>query len=183
MNEAETRPEHKVCKVDGCNAWKMGDTDVCYHHGGASTGPPKGSANAETHGLTSDPKKYKERQETEEADWIRTVRESILDRIRHSGREPDILDANLAELTAIQMHMVYNAADYIDDTGLFNTVFVQDGGYEKDIPNSLLDDFRKFNKDIVGNLAKLGVLDDPESQKADAIQDLQIEITRQKYEK
>ena len=184
MNEASSRPAEKVCDVDGCNAWKQGDFRYCYHHKGLeqTPGAPKNNGNAEKHGLTSDPLKYKERQDPEEADWIRTVRESILDRIRHKGREPDFLDKTLAERVAIQLHMVHNATEYVDENGLVQTVFVEDGGYEKDIPQGLVKELRQFDKDIVSNLAKLGVLDDPESQKASAIQDLQIEITRQKYE-
>lgn len=141
----------------------------CKFHGGSSSGAPEQNQNATTHALNADPKNYKENQAKEEEDWIRCVRESILDRIRKSGAEPDFLDKVLAERVAIQLHIVANATEYIDENGLIQTVFVEDGGYEKDIPNSLVKELRQYDKDIIGNLKKLGVLEDPDSQKADEI--------------
>lgn len=178
MNEAESRDPEKVCDVSDCNAWKQNPHDYCYHHKGLgmTTGAPENNGNAATHNLTSDPLKYKERQPDQEADWIRSVRESILDRMRNLGREPDFLDEVLAERTAIQLHIVSNATDYVDKNGLVQTVFVEDGGYEKDIPQKLVQELRQYDKDIISNLQKLGVLNDPESQKANAMERTLAEV-------
>jgi hypothetical protein len=177
MNEAESRPPEKVCEVEDCNAWKQGDFKYCYHHKGLEMGEAgENNGRAEKHGLGSDPKKYKARQDQEEADWIRSVRESILDRMRAYGREPDFLDEVLAERTAIQLHIVSNATEYVDKNGLVQTVFVEDGGYEKDIPQKLVQELRQYDKDIISNLKKLGVLNDPDSQKADAMERTLAEV-------
>jgi len=149
----------------------------CKFHGGASTGAPKNNGNAEKAGLRSDPKKYKARQSESEEDWIRSVRESILDRMRTRGREPDFLDRVLAERVAINLHMAANASEYVDEEGLIQTVFVEDGGYEKDIPNGLVTELRQFDKDIIGNLKKLGVLNDPDSQQAEATESLAVVLS------
>lgn len=169
------RDPEKVCNTDGCDAWKMGDFQYCRNHKGVSDDGEShtNNGNAAKHNLTSDPLKYKERQPQTEEDWIRSVRESILDRMRHNGLEPDFLDQVLAERVASQLHIAIHATDYVDDEGLVQTVFVEDGGYEKDIPNGLVKELRQYDDSIFKNLKKLGVLNDPDSQKADAQKNLQ----------
>lgn len=149
----------------------------CKFHGGASTGAPENNGNAEKTGLHADPKKYKERQDKDQEDWIRSVRESILDRMRSGGKEPDFLDRVLAERVAINLHIAANASEYVDEEGLIQTVFVEDGGYEKDIPNGLVKELRQFDKDIISNLKKLGVLEDPDSAKAEATESLAVVLS------
>jgi len=143
----------------------------------SDVGQQKNNGNAEKAGLRSDPKKYKARQSESEEDWIRSVRESILDRMRTRGREPDFLDRVLAERVAINLHMAANASEYVDEEGLIQTVFVEDGGYEKDIPNGLVTELRQFDKDIISNLKKLGVLNDPDSQQAEATESLAVVLS------
>ena len=161
--EGSQRDPEKTCNTDGCNAWatKQSGRTRCDNCGGKSTGPKteegkrKCSGNAEKHGLNSDPLKYKERQSTEESDWIRCVRESILDRMRTQGREPDFLDKALAERIASRMHIAIQAQDYVGEKGLVQTVFVEDGGYEKDIPNGLVKELRQYDESITRDLKKL----------------------------
>ncbi|AAG18807.1 hypothetical protein PNP59_00755 [Halobacterium salinarum] len=70
---------------------------------------------------------------------------------------------------AIELHIVSKASDYVENvSGLTETIFTEHGGHENEA--ALLNEIRKRDKTIFRMLKEVGVLDDPESQKADALE-------------
>ncbi|MCF2206472.1 hypothetical protein PNQ29_10800 [Halobacterium salinarum] len=70
---------------------------------------------------------------------------------------------------AIEPHIVSKASDYVENvSGLTETIFTEHGGHENEA--ALLNEIRKRDKTIFRMLKEVGVLDDPESQKADALE-------------
>lgn len=141
----------------------------CKFHGGAG-GPPANNQNAQKHALTADPHHYHENLEQEEKQFVEDVSAAIEDRLRRvKGEKPDYLDRVLARRVAVKLHMVCQASDYTENVaGLVQTVFTEDGTYDEKTP--LVEEIRRFDESIFRNLKDLGVLDDPESQKADALE-------------
>lgn len=148
------------------------DTGPCKFHGGASDGAPENNGNAEKHALSADPKKYHERQSDEDQAWIFELSETILDRIRRVRGDIDPLDRVLARRIAIKLHIAAKASEYVDETGIVQEVFVEDGGYTKEIPNGIVQELRQYDREILNELKKLGLVDDPESSKAEAAEGL-----------
>lgn len=149
-------------------------TGRCKHHGG-SGGAPEKNGNAQTHALNADPKKYHERQSDTEREWIFEMTEVICDRLRSVRGAVDPLDRTLARRVAIKLHIAAHASEYVSKEGLMQTIQVQTQGgstYEKEITNDILTELRNYDREIVNELQKLGVLDDPRSQQADATEGL-----------
>lgn len=179
---AEERDPELTCNTDGCHAWatKMSDRTRCRNCGGETPtkaenpaqGAPKNNGNAEKHALKADPKKYHERQPDEEKEWIRDLSATIQDRIRQTRGNVDPLDRVLARRIAIKLHIAAKASEYVDETGIVQEVFVEEGGYTKEIPNGIVQELRQYDREIVNELQKLGLIDDPQSQQADATQGL-----------
>lgn len=152
------------------------DSGPCKFHGGLGgsggaregSGAPKNNGNAEKHALTADPKKYHERQSADDQEWIFELSETILDRIRRVRGDVDPLDRVLARRIAIKLHIAAKASEYVDETGIVQEVFVEDGGYTKEIPNGIVQELRQYDREILNELKKLGLVDDPESAKAEA---------------
>lgn len=153
-----------------CEAWAVGGKDKCRMHLGTSSSGDshENNGNAERHALRADPKKYHERQPEAERDWIYEVSESICDRIRTTRGTLDPLDRVLARRIAIKLHIAAKASEYVDETGLVQEIWVEDGGYMKEIPNGIVQELRSYDREIFNELKKLGLIDDPQSQQAAA---------------
>lgn len=180
ISEVPKLPAGKLCNArrtrDGefvgyCNKSSGWGTDDdggrCKLHGGASPGAPEGNQNATTHGLTADPTKYHESLPPEEREFVLDVAASIEDRIRDLKGDVDYVDRVLARRVAIKLHIVANATDYVRSNGLTETVFTEDGSFDKESP--LLPVLRQYDREIWNELRDLGLLDDPESKKAGAL--------------
>lgn len=148
------------------------DTGACKFHGGLSEGggAPLNNGNAEKHGLRADPKKYHARQSPEDKEWIHDLSATIEDRIRRVRGDVDPLDRVLARRIAIKLHIAAKASEYVDETGLVQEIFVEDGGYTKEIPNGIVQELRQYDREIINELQKLGLIDDPDSQQAEAFE-------------
>jgi len=156
-----------------CNAEAGKGTDHlgngrCKHHGGKA-GAPAGNQNAQRHALTADPHHYHESLPAEEKEYVQDVSAAIEDRIRANTGDVDYLDRIMARRIAIELHIVSKASDYVENvSGLTETITTEHGSREKKA--ALLSEIRQRDKDIIGMLKSLGVLDDPESQKVDAME-------------
>lgn len=147
----------------------------CKHHGGKA-GAPKHNQNGATHAATADPHHYAESLPTEEREFVEDATATICDRIRAQKGDVDFLDRILARRVAIKLHMVAKASDYVENvSGLLQTIQHEHGSHEDKAP--LIDEIRRYDDSIFGNLRQLGVLNDPESQKADAMGDWREFIT------
>lgn len=141
----------------------------CKWHGGTikesgNAGGPDGNQHARTHSLNADPHHYHESLPPEGKEFVRDVSAAIEDRIRASSGEVDYLDRIMARRIAIELHIVSKASNYVE-----NVSGLTQGAGEEERKAALLDEIRKRDKDIISMLKSLGVLDDPESKRADAL--------------
>lgn len=150
----------------------------CYLHGGISTN--EGTNYAEKHGLYADRQNYYENRDADEQAWIDSIVESILD---DAPFGPDAkYKLEMVRNVSIDMHKMKNANDYIDEKGVVHrdkTVGYTDDGKPimMDEENVLNIAYDRLDRATTRKLEKLGVLDDPESQKAEAQQNLANELS------
>lgn len=155
-----------------CRAFSGQGTDQddgrCKNHfGGSKVGAPEHNQHNRTHGMSADPMHYAESLDEEEQAWVQDMTATICDRVRANTGNVDPLDRTLARRLAIRLHIASRASEYVRDNGMIETIWTDEG--RQDVRNRLLEELRQFDKDIVNDLKKIGVLDDPESQKADAL--------------
>lgn len=154
----------------------------CYLHGGASSYPNKGNTYSETHGLYTNRQPYYDNRSNAEQRWIDAVVESLLDDMPGGDADPSMAKLEMVRNIAIDMHKERRANDYIDEVGVVHrdkTVGYTDDGrpIKEDQENPLNIAYDRLSRNITRNMEKLGILDDPESQKADAQQNIANELS------
>jgi len=150
----------------------MGEKDVCYHHGGASTGAPEGNGNSEKHGLTADRDKWFERHRDDVSGTVRALTESYVEDAPFGWESTGKVDF-LVELVIDQVRL-QEANEWLRDEFLKEeTVAVSDDGrpIKKLVENPAHMPRSRIKRDNIRGLKELGVLDDPDSQKANAQQE------------
>ena len=162
-----------------CNAWAMDDSNRCRHHGGKSTGPKtddgkkKSSQNAEKHGLQSDREKWFERHREDVEERVQTLVQSYVEDAPFGFENTAKVDF-LTELCIDQVRL-QEANEWLRDEFLKEeTVTVTDDGrpIKKLVENPAHMPRARIKKDNIRGLKELGILDDPESQKAESIETL-----------
>jgi hypothetical protein len=153
----------------------------CYLHGGASKSANKGNNHAETHGLYSDRQNYYSNRSTDEQAWIDAVVDSLLDDASFSA--DNMAKLQMVRNIAIDMHKQQRANDYIDEVGVVNkdkTVGYTDDGrpIKEDVENALNVAYDRLNRTMTRQMEKLGILEDPESQKAESQENLANELSK-----
>jgi hypothetical protein len=152
----------------------------CYLHGGGSKSANKGNNHAETHGLYADRQNYYKNRPTREQQWIDAVVESLLDDALFS---PDnFAKMQMLRNIAIDMHKMQNANDFIDKAGLVQedaVVGYADNGkpIKEDKENPINITYDRLNRTMTRQLKELGILDDPDSKRAEASQNLANELS------
>lgn len=173
------RDPAKTCKVDGCNAWKMGDKDVCYHHGGASTGAPENNDNATSHWLHSSAETFFANADDGHVDTYYAMHESLCSQYeRLHGRLPEHIKKDLAEIAfemaKLDLAKEYEAENASDPekplTEEHTIAYDDDRGEEITVEQvskveSLKTDIRRENRLA---LKDMGIYQSPEKQQADA---------------
>lgn len=165
----------------GFRTTHLGD-GKCYLHGGCSSAANEGNTHAETHGIYTDRQPYYENRSTEEKNWIDGVVESLLDDMPGGDADPSFAKTQMVRNIAIDMHKEKRANEYIDEVGVIHkdkTVGYTDDGrpIKEDQENPLNIAYDRLSRNVTRNMEKLGILDDPESQKADAQQNLANELS------
>lgn len=156
----------------------------CYLHGGLSTS--EGNNYAEKHGLYADRQNYYENRDAHEQAWIDSIVESVLDDAPFGPEAKYKLE--MVRNVAIDMHKMKDANDYIDEKGVVDrdkTVGYTDDGkpIKMDEENVLNIAYDRLDRATTRKLEKLGVLDDPESQKAEAQKNLANELSELRKER
>lgn len=151
----------------------------CKFHGGCggSDTTEPGSNYAETHGLHSKRSNYYDNRPAEEKAWIDKTIQSMLDDAPFT--KDDFQKFGMLRNIAIDMHKLRRANDYIDEEGLVseNVVRGEDGEpivnqsgevvtQPDENPVNLAYD--RLNRTMTKQLKELGLLDDPDSQQAEA---------------
>lgn len=158
------------CQADAGSGTDHKGEGRCKWHGGASQngGAPAHNQNAQKHALSVDPHHYAQNLDVADKGFLRDIENSIERRMLKQKGEVDFLDRVMARRVAIELHIVSKASAHVEnESGLIQIITGEHGSEEKKA--ALLDDIRKRDKDIIGMLKNLGVLEDPESKKADAL--------------
>jgi hypothetical protein len=145
----------------------------CYHHGGASTGPPEGSANALKHGVTATPSNlYKHLDDSERA-WIDEIYEAYIQEAPFGEDSPK---CERLLRTCVMMWQEWSGTEHVVGEGPSEetAVGVNDSGepivdHEQ---HHLVRYTSDLNDKVRMNLKDLGLLDDPQSQQADGVDNL-----------
>ena len=151
----------------------------CYLHGGALKSAQKGNNYAEKHGLYADRQNYYDNRSSEEQAWIDAVVESLVD---DAPFGPDnFAKMQMLRNIAIDMHKLQNANDFIDKAGLVEedkvVGYSQDGKpIKEDQENPINVTYDRLNRTMTRQLKELGLLSDPDSQQAEADQNLASEL-------
>jgi len=137
-------------------------------------GAPARNQNATKHGLYADRENYYENFPNTDQDFIERMENSLAERYRKiNGREPDMFAAQVLRAIAIDLEQLPDAYKYIKKQGLTQQrESIQEGTLlVEDVPNTLLETLRKQNESIIKRMEKLGLLNDPETKKANALGD------------
>lgn len=152
----------------------------CYLHGGALKSVQEGNNYAEKHGLYADRQNYYKNRSEEEQQWIDAVIESLLDDAPF-GPE-NFAKMQMLRNIAIDMHKMQNANDFIDQAGLVQqdkTIGYSDDGkpIKDDEENPVNLAYDRLNRTMTRQLKELGILDDPDSQQAEAQESIANELS------
>jgi hypothetical protein len=159
--------------------WGVDDSSgKCKHHRGTNSdgSSHEKNQNASTHALFSSHDGYYHDLDDVEQEWVFDFTNDLLDRHRRvHDREPDMFDKEALKNIAIDFHRVAHANGYFRDKGLVETKFVQ--GEEGPQPagdklNEWAKEIRQYNESVYNRMKKHGLLEDPESDKADAMRGL-----------
>lgn len=146
--------------------------------GNAGGRPPEGNDNAARHELFTDRDIYYQRLDGDRQTWVFDMTHAILDRLRAVQGGIDLVDKELAKNIAIDMDKVATANAHISREGLLQDLVVPGDGPEGPMvvenakQHTILKELRLHNESIEKRLRRLGVLEDPVSQNADATRSL-----------
>jgi hypothetical protein len=152
------------------------DTGKCRRHYGMTDGGEshENNGNAEKHGMTSDGRKWFARHRDDVAEDVELMVEAWMDDApfgwENTGNVSLLVDA------AINECQVRRGDEYIQEEGVVVTEFkgVAEDGREiyEDTENPAFKAKSRLQRDTVRILEKLGILDDPETQKAESVETL-----------
>jgi len=167
------------CRDDTKCQRKPMDNGRCWQHGGkvGDNGAPEGNVNGQTHALYTDRDGYYQNLGDDAQAWLDDFTHALLDRVRNQqGRDPDLVDKELLKNIAIDCHKVAHANDYFKSEGLtqHQTKTAGEQVVTEEQINIWASEIRNHNDSIYRRLKKHGLLNDPESQKADALGDLTV---------
>jgi hypothetical protein len=173
--EATPSPEEwcgaKKRNGEPCPSWPVQGSSRCRMHGGVSTGPPKGSANNFAHGATAEPLNLVENDLLDEADveWIYALRDAYLEEAPFG---PDSPKVERLTRTCVMIFQEWAGERHVLEEGLAveDVVGVTDKGEPiiSTREHYLSQRIDRLNDKVRHNLRELGLLDDPETQRADA---------------
>jgi hypothetical protein len=134
----------------------------CYHHGGASTGPPEGSANALTHGATATPSNLIDHLSDSDREWVDRLYEAYLEAAPFDEDSPK---RERLYRTCVMMWQEWSGTSTVIEEGPAkeSVVGVKDTGepivdHEQ---HHLVRYTSDLNDKVRMNLKDLGLLDDP----------------------
>lgn len=135
----------------------------------------QGNQHAQTHGLFSEMDKYYEALDSDEQEWIFDFTNVLLDRYRRfHSKDPDMFDKEALKNIAIDFHRVAHANGWFKEHGMTHVEQIRSDSYTKTEQkvNVWASEIRKYNESIYKRMQKHGLLDDPESAKADSMGDM-----------
>lgn len=172
------------------------DNGRCYHHGGATDdgGPPENNQNSVKHGLYADQNKFYQNLSDELttlcdeifSDYCTKYRELYGDHIE-TGHQARLFEIAVNHIKIIHSDNWLQEKPQEIESG--NPVvdseqhFTQEGRpYNQYKESVVIQTQQKLRREDRAWLKDYGLLNDPESQKADAISEMNVEIVRQEYD-
>lgn len=147
---------------------------------GNNGGAPEGNQNAQRHGLFSERSGYYADLSDGEQDWIDSFTHSLLDRFRrYHDKDPDAFDRETLKHIAIDFHRTSEANDFFSDAGLVHREIDMAGGepVETIKQNVWASELRRYQESIMDRMDSMGLLESPDKQQADAMQDISVDIS------
>jgi len=189
------RAESDVCDVSDCSAWKVTGKDYCHHHKGLAKGPKsdngasEGNQNATRHGLYSVPEYLKDHFTEQQEDRYIAYFESLCSRYeRLHGQEPDAFAKDRLSRVSIECVKERIADEWLseqaDETG---NLLIEDYIIDTDengqpvsveTSNTILSELTALKRENRIMLKDMGLLQDPESSKAEATETL-VEVLKE----
>jgi len=186
VNASERDPE-KVCNVDDCNAWKMGDFEYCRNHKGVSDDGEshEHNQNAQSHGLFSLPEHLKHELDREKHDRYTAYFEALCSRYeRIHGREPDTFAKDRLSRISIECVKERIADEYLSQNAE-STILTQRDVREVDgrtvmveKENHILKELSALKRETRLTLKDMGLLRDPETKKAQSVETLNAVLNK-----
>lgn len=140
---------------------------------GNDGGAPEGNQNAQTHALFSDHDGYFHDLDEPEQEWVFDFTNDLLDRYRTvHGKDPDMFDKESLKNIAIDFHRVATANSWFSEHGLVTVDFEDTPETTRKTTkvNVWAQEIRQYNESVYRRMQKHGLLDDPESQKAQSLE-------------
>lgn len=142
-------------------------------HGGTNPGPGEGNGNAITHGARSDPVNLYDHLDEDERAWVDKLVAGYLEEAPFGEDSPKV---ERLQMTCVVIYQEWAAREVVlcegpsEDT----VVGVSEGGQPivRTEEHHLVSTAATHNQTVRMNLKDLGLLDDPDSQQADATQSL-----------
>lgn len=156
------------------------DGKCSFHRGTDSDGSShEDNQNAATHGLFSSHDGYYHDLDDDEQEWVFDFTNDLLDRHRRAhGQDPDMFDKEALKNIAIDFHRVAHANGYFRDKGLVQTNWETTDQGDKvprgDEINVWAKEIRQYNESVYNRMKKHGLLEDPESAKAESMESLAV---------
>lgn len=163
-----------------CANYPVDGANRCRMHGGTNQGAPEGNDNSQKHALHADRGLFYDRLDDDKQRQIDNFESALIDRYQaYQGRDPDAADVkDLFEIAVGYVLRDYAREymmDQMEESGnpLLEHVEMQKDGEEVefDKPNELLEKIEGNRKEDRMQRKDKGLEKDPESRKADAMED------------
>lgn len=151
----------------------------CKYHGGAA-GAPKNNVNAAKHNLYTQRSSYYENLSGKEQAWVNELVRSMLNDAPFTA--DNFQKFQMLREIAIDMHKKRQANDYTAEEGLIQENIVRDDEGDplmrdgelvtEDEENPINVSYDRLDRTMTRKMKELGLLDDPESQKAESGQSI-----------
>ena len=149
-----------------CEAYPVEDSERCRQHGGQSTGPAPesmaGNQNARSHGLHADPANVLDDLAERDSDGYEWVMRKYDSYLRSAPFEAGTAKADQLKQVAVQEYTIWRATGFQLKDGVVRRT---DDGIAESPVNLPLD---RMQRTVTRRLKELGVLEDPDSQQAQA---------------
>jgi len=182
---AETRDGGHCALKSGYKTDHVGE-GRCKFHGGAGSGAPKGNVNAQKHGIYTQRSNYYDNLPGEEKAWVDALVESMMEDAPFD--KENFQKFQMVREIAIDMHKKRQANDYTSDEGLIQENIVRDENGDPMMregelvtetdENPVNMAYDRLDRTMTSKMKKLGLLDDPESQKAEAGQSVSEQLSQ-----
>lgn len=163
-----------------CGRAAIGEHGKCGYHGGKG-GAPEDNGNAITHGAKADPMNLYNHLSEQEQGWVDSLIDGYCKLLNYDDSDPR---RSMIKLACVNIYQANSGEGQILEDGLSEsqTIGVSESGQPvvRNESHHLSDDVLARTREARQILRTAGAFEDPESQKANAIDNLATSITRKR---